>query len=236
MAQSSARPEGFWRALQLLVSPFAFVAKVAAAVFLILAMIAGGLIWQLSAMLSSPRNQPEPSAEARNLISRLANVAPFQGMTPKESCRRPLSEALATTLTESCVFDFGKASVRVSWYRPTGEVWSASLKTSIPDEQRTAYQSAPLGWLDFSAIHGIFCPKNSDAAVVITTLPQRLARMPWSRWDGGKTVPATPDDLGATRSVDAAKDEFCKVSLTETRDRNQIQVTLSYGGRNFRDL
>ena len=100
-----------------------------------------------------------------------------------------------------------------------------ALAASIPDNERAAYQQAPLGWLDFSEIHRIFCPQNSDAAVVMALLPQRLAQMPWTRWDGGKTVPAEPNELNATRSVNV---DGCAVGLTETRGKEQLQITLDH--------
>ncbi len=227
MTRTSAKPEGVWRALQLAVSPFTFAAKVAAAVFLVLAVIAGGLIWGLHTWLSSPRNT-EPPPEVRELISRLTTVAPFQGITPKASCELRRRALLAAMPAESCLFDFGKTSVRVSWHPPIGQVWAVALQTSIRDEQRTAYQSASLDWLDFAEIHRMFCPKGSDTAVVMTTLPQRLGQLPWSRWDGGKTVPAKPDELGASRSVKTAKSDGCNMRLTETRGRDQLQVTLAF--------
>jgi len=66
---ASAKPEGVWRTLQLLLSPFAFAAKAAIAVILILAVIAAGLIWAVDAMIPRARQRPQRSAEVHQPVT-----------------------------------------------------------------------------------------------------------------------------------------------------------------------
>jgi hypothetical protein len=226
-SSSSAKLEGFWRALQLLLGPFAFAAKVAAAVILILAAIAAGLIWALDAMIPRARQRPQPPAEVQKLVTRLASNSPFQDLTAQQ-CRRARRAMVGSPPTDSCTYAVGKTSARISWNTENGRVWSVALTRSIPDNERAAHQSAPLGWLDFPEVHRIFCAQNSDTTVVMTSLPQRLALMPWVRWAEGKSVPAGPNELNAGRSVDVAKNDGCDARLTETRGKDQLQVTLHY--------
>jgi hypothetical protein len=227
MASTSAKPKGFWQALQLLVSPFTFAAKVATALILILVAIAGALIWALDAMIPRARQRPVPPAEVHTLVTRLASISPFQGLTAQQ-CRRARRVMIASPPTDSCTYVAGKTSARISWNTGNGRIWTVALATSIPDKERAAYQSAPLGWLDFPEVHRIFCAQNSDAVVVMASLPQRLAQMPWVRWDGGKSVPSDRSELNARRSVDVLKNDSCDARLTETRGKDQIQVTLDY--------
>jgi hypothetical protein len=232
MTRSAAKPQGVWRGLQLLLSPLTYAAKVATGIVLFLVLIAAGLIWAFNAWVSTllPRppasRQPaEPPAEVRALIARLASIPQFQGVTPKDDCKRRRRVVMASPPRDSCTFDFGKTSVRVSWATEPGHSWIVTLKASIPDAERTAYPSASLSWPDFSAIHQFFCRQDAEAAAVMESL-QRLAQMPWVRWEGGQAVPAGPNELNARRSVTV--NGGCGAHLTEIRGKDQLQVTLAY--------
>lgn len=103
-----------------------------------------------------------------------------------------------------------------------------ALRKSVPDEEQAAYRSAPLYWLDFPAIHRVLCPLDQRGATTTGSLPERLARATWVRWDGTKTVSAESGDSNATRSVPVTDADRCEAHLSEKRDNNQVQVNLTY--------
>jgi hypothetical protein len=221
MARSATRPEGVWRALQLLLSPIGSLAKVAAGTVLFLILIAGGLIWALNAwalsLTPSPRQPAKPPAEVRELMSRLASVSTFRGLTPKETCRRHRQKPVESM--DSCTLDFGKTAVRVYWTRTSGHLSSVRLKTSISDEEQAAHWSAPLRWVNFAEVHRILCPQGPDAVAAMASLPQRLSQTSWS---GSKR--------NEMRSIVVADMIDCRARLDEIRDdeNNQLAVWLTY--------
>lgn len=227
MARSATEPQGIFRALQLLLSPFVFAAK--AATILLALLIAA--VFALSAMFVG---SAEPSDEVRKLMSRFASTSMFQGLAPTESCRSRF-QLLGHPSRDSCSFEFGKTTVRVSWSRKSGRVVSVSFRKSVADNEQASHQSAPLAWLDFPEVHRLLCP-NADAAAVVAGMPQRLAQANWTRWDGTKSVPAESTEQNATRLVLIADAYRCRARLEEKRDKNQVlQVTLNYrlAGRDF---
>jgi hypothetical protein len=206
MPRSTSAAQSNCRALHITPSRLSFAGK-AAAVLLATLMTLAAASEALALMPKKHRRSPsvpvEPSAEARRVLTRLASVSTFRGLTPKETCKgRRTSEKPAPG---QCWLVFGKTSVMVRWHGPLGHVSSVSLRTSIPDGEQTAYRSAPLRWVDFAEVHRILCPQRSDVASLMASLPQHLSQASW----GG---------LGTMRHVVVEDLPGCRAVLVESRD------------------
>jgi hypothetical protein len=213
MTRSTPTPQGFRRLVQLLPGRLSLVCRAAAVLLSMLMMLVAAS--QASAMMKKlSRNTPGPSPEVRQMLTRLASVSTFRGLTSQETCRR--AGQLKPNTWRRCTLDFGKTSITVAWRSSRTEV---HLETSIPSEEQAEHRSAPLRWVNFVEVHRILCPHAPDVNAAMASLPQRLSQSSWKQ---------SPHVSSEDRSVDVADAFRCRAHLTERRGDDQLRVMLVY--------